>query len=55
MLYYGFRQSLIFRKDKKSKGRVIPLSVIKYGYTLKEIAEYRSFNYTAVRRAIKKI
>ena len=42
-------------KDKKSKDQAIYKAHPKYGYTLKDIAEYIGVNYTTVSRGIKKI
>lgn len=43
------------RKDKKSKGKAMYNAHIRYGYTLKDIAEYSGVHYSTVSRAIKKI
>jgi DNA-binding MarR family transcriptional regulator len=42
-------------KDKKSKDQVRYEAHLRYGYTLKEIAEYIDLHYSTVSRAIKKI
>jgi DNA-binding MarR family transcriptional regulator len=42
-------------KDKKSKDQVRYEAHLRYGYTLKEIAEYINLHYSIVSRAIKKI
>ncbi len=40
---------------KKIKGRVVHEAHVRYGYTLKDIAEHLSVHYTTVSRAVKKI
>jgi DNA-binding MarR family transcriptional regulator len=42
-------------KDKKSKDKGMYEAYLKYGYTLKDIAEYIGVHCTTVSRAIKKI
>jgi len=42
-------------QDKKSKDQAMYKAFLKYGYTLKEIAEYLGVHYTTVSRVIKKI
>jgi DNA invertase Pin-like site-specific DNA recombinase len=42
-------------KDQKSKDQVMYEAHLRYGYTLKEIAEYIGVHYSTVSRAIKKI
>jgi len=42
-------------RDKKSKDKAMYEAHLRYGYTIKDIAEYIGAHYTAVSRAIKKI
>jgi len=42
-------------KDKKERDRNIYIAHIKYGYTLKEIADYLGIHYSTVSKALKKI
>ena len=42
-------------QDKKSKDQAMHKAHLKYGYTLKDIAEYIGVHYTTVSRAIKRI
>lgn len=42
-------------QDKKSKNQAMYKACLKYGHTLKEIAEYLGVHYTTVSRVIKKI
>ncbi|KPK87063.1 addiction module toxin RelE [bacterium SM23_31] len=46
---------ILAHKDKKSKGKAMYKAHVKYGYTLKEIAEYYGVHYTTVSRAVQKI
>ena len=42
-------------KDKKSKNKAVYEVHLKYGCTLKEIAEYIGIDYATVSRVIRKI
>lgn len=42
-------------EDKKLKDKAAYEAHIRYGYTLKDIAEYLSMHYTTVSRAVKEI
>ena len=41
-------------KDKRLEDKLIYEAYVQYGYTLKEIAEYRGVHYTTISRAIKR-
>ena len=43
------------QEDKKLKNQAIYKAYLKYGYTLKEIAEYIDVHYSTVSRVIKRI
>jgi hypothetical protein len=43
------------QEDKKLKNQTIYKAYLKYGYTLKEIAEYIDVHYSTVSRVIKRI
>lgn len=42
-------------KDKKTKNQAMYKACLRYGYTLKEIAEYIGVHYTTVSKVIKRI
>ena len=46
---------ILLHQDKKLKNQAIYQAYLKYGYTLKEIAEYIGVHYTTVSRVIKRI
>jgi hypothetical protein len=43
------------RKDKKLKDKVIHEAHIRYGYTLREIAEYLGVHYATISRTVSRI
>jgi hypothetical protein len=43
------------RKDKKLKDKVVYKAHTRYGYTLREIAEYLGVHYATISRAINRI
>jgi len=48
-------EDILRYEDKKERGKAIFEAHIRYGYTLKEIAEHIGVHYTTVSRAINMI
>jgi hypothetical protein len=42
------------RKEGKAEGKAIYAAYVRYGYTMKEIADHLGFHYATISRAIKR-
>ncbi len=42
-------------KDRKAKDKTIYAAYVRYGYTMKEIAEHLGFHYATISRAMKRV
>jgi REP element-mobilizing transposase RayT len=48
-------ESIFKHKDRKQRDKAVHEAHVRYGYTLKDIAEYLGVHYTTISRAVKKI
>jgi DNA-binding MarR family transcriptional regulator len=42
-------------KERKAEDKTIYAVYVRYGYTMKEIAEHLGFHYATISRAIKRV